>query len=145
MESHPGRAETQIIYFFAILCTTIFILMKMTVRALKLKLQEAINRPNKLDQMYKREPIQDPRDEMAWDDPGEWNVVTQDDEPGEEESEGQVMPDYYSSAKGTKISKKRAYQELKDHGLEQNWGDFIEELGVHPAYDAQKVLDWLGY
>ena len=55
---------------------------------------------------------------------------------------------YYESAKGAKITKKRAIQELQSHGIENNsegFSLFLKELGDKPEYKAQKVLDWLGY
>ncbi len=51
---------------------------------------------------------------------------------------------YYESAKDITISRKRARQELKAHGV-VNLNDFFEEVGFFPTYKAQEVLEWLGY
>lgn len=64
------------------------------------------------------------------------------------------MDTYYESAEGVTISHKRALQELYEHGIgklsiNEGYGDSIEEfyndLGKHAEYDAQAVLNWLGY
>jgi len=52
--------------------------------------------------------------------------------------------DYYESAEDITITKARALQELDDHccdDIEQ----FFDDLGECEEYDAQKVLEWLGY
>lgn len=51
---------------------------------------------------------------------------------------------YYESAEGETMTRARAYQELDDHGVIDR-EEFIEEMGRHDTYDAQEVLDWLGY
>jgi len=53
--------------------------------------------------------------------------------------------DYYESAEGETISKKRAFVEFKNHGLENDFGLFLKDVGDKPEYDAQAVLNWLGY
>ena len=50
---------------------------------------------------------------------------------------------YYESAEGKTISKKRALLEVKNHGASAS--EFLNECGVHESYNAQTVLNWLGY
>jgi hypothetical protein len=52
---------------------------------------------------------------------------------------------YSESAEGVMISQERAIQEIIDHGLEDEVGTFLDDLGDHKEYDAQAVLRWLGY
>jgi hypothetical protein len=52
--------------------------------------------------------------------------------------------DYYESAEDTIITKARALKELNDHCCE-DVEQFFNDLGEHEYYDAQKVLEWLGY
>ena len=52
---------------------------------------------------------------------------------------------YYDSAEDVEITKDRAYQELKKHGVEGDWSLFLSEMGDSATYDAQEVLEWLGY
>ncbi len=53
---------------------------------------------------------------------------------------------YYESAEGVKITEQRALQEIKNHGCpDSELSHFYEELGKHEEYDAQAVLNWLGY
>lgn len=52
---------------------------------------------------------------------------------------------YYDSAEGITITRKRAFQELDKHGVADAWDEFIAEHGKHETYDAQVVLQWLGY
>ena len=61
---------------------------------------------------------------------------------------GGEEPTYYDSAKGVKITKDRAIQELAKHGHDAaspEYSDFFKEMGDKSHYAAQKVLDWLGY
>ena len=51
---------------------------------------------------------------------------------------------YYDSAEGVTITRQRAIKELSDHGEDQIQ-EFLNEFGDQPTYNAQKVLDWLGY
>lgn len=51
---------------------------------------------------------------------------------------------YYDSAEGTTITKVRALLELHNHGITDP-DEFFEECGEHPQYNAQEVLEWLGY
>jgi len=55
--------------------------------------------------------------------------------------------DYYESAEGISISKQRALLELKKHGIESVFDiqEFFADVGDKERYDAQEVLDWLGY
>lgn len=50
---------------------------------------------------------------------------------------------YYDSAEGVTITKERALKEVRDHGCDTQ--EFFEDMGEHDTYNAQKVLDWLGY
>ena len=50
---------------------------------------------------------------------------------------------YYESAEGVTITKQRAIQECKRHGV--NASEMFEDIGEREEYDAQEVLDWLGY
>ena len=52
--------------------------------------------------------------------------------------------DYYESAEDIIITKARALKELNDHCCE-DIGQFFNDLGEREYYDAQKVLEWLGY
>ena len=54
---------------------------------------------------------------------------------------------YYESAEGITITHKRALEELKDHGMlnEGALEEFYEDLGKRDQYEAQEVLQWLGY
>ena len=51
---------------------------------------------------------------------------------------------YYESAADIQITLKRALQELKRHGIDDP-EEFFETLGQSQTYQAQDVLDWLGY
>ena len=51
---------------------------------------------------------------------------------------------YYESAEDLTITKARALQELEDHCCE-DIEEFLDDLGDKEEYDAQKVLEWLGY
>ena len=56
--------------------------------------------------------------------------------------------DYYESAEGLIISKKRALQELASHCVtsDEDIEFFFEWIGgERDYYDAQEVLDFLGY
>tara|TARA_B110000902_G_scaffold233926_1_gene278107 strand:- start:668 stop:916 length:249 start_codon:yes stop_codon:yes gene_type:complete len=50
---------------------------------------------------------------------------------------------YYDSAENMTITKKRALLEVKNHGASVS--EFFGECGVHANYNAQTVLNWLGY
>lgn len=50
---------------------------------------------------------------------------------------------YYESAEGEVISAARAELEVKRHGCDVQ--EFYAECGKHETYDAQSVLEWLGY
>lgn len=52
---------------------------------------------------------------------------------------------YYESAEGITITHKRALEELKDHGLLCELEMFYDDLGKREQYEAQEVLQWLGY
>jgi hypothetical protein len=52
---------------------------------------------------------------------------------------------YYESAEGVTITRKRAIEEIKNHGLLDNLDDFDQDVGVFEEYEAQAVLQWLGY
>lgn len=50
---------------------------------------------------------------------------------------------YYDSAEGETIKLSRAIQEVKAHDASTT--DFFAECGYRGHYDAQAVLNWLGY
>lgn len=52
---------------------------------------------------------------------------------------------YSESAKGKTISKARALEELKRHGMEGEVSLFLSDMGDKQEYNAQEVLVWLGY
>ena len=51
---------------------------------------------------------------------------------------------YYESAEGVEITLQRALQELRNHGVDDP-EEFFSAVGQSPTYQAQTVLDWLGY
>ncbi len=51
---------------------------------------------------------------------------------------------YYDSAEDIKLSQKEAFNVLTQHGC-QEFDEFFQEMGDKEEYDAQKVLQWLGY
>jgi hypothetical protein len=65
------------------------------------------------------------------------------------------MDSYYQSAAGVTISRDRALRELEDHGFDHTpegrrvqsemVEQFDQEVGQREEYDAQDVLDFLGY
>jgi hypothetical protein len=52
---------------------------------------------------------------------------------------------YYESAEDEMITQARALKEIADHGLADEIGTFIDDMGDHQQYAAQDVLRWLGY
>lgn len=54
------------------------------------------------------------------------------------------MTTYYDSAEFKTITKARAIQELKKHGV-IDLQEFLDDMGDHSTYSAQAVLEWLGY
>lgn len=54
---------------------------------------------------------------------------------------------YYETAEGITISKHRAIKELEKHGIvdEEDISEFFNDLGDNVTYEAQTVLEWLGY
>lgn len=50
---------------------------------------------------------------------------------------------YYESAEGIEISKARAEQEILAHSCD--FEEFLAECGDAESYNAQRVLEWLGY
>ena len=52
--------------------------------------------------------------------------------------------DYYESAEGLTITRERALLELEMHHCE-DIEQFFDDLGDKEEYQAQEVLDWLGY
>ena len=52
--------------------------------------------------------------------------------------------DYYESAEGLTITRERALLELARHHCE-DIEQFFDDLGDKEEYQAQDVLDWLGY
>ena len=56
-----------------------------------------------------------------------------------------IMTDtYYESAEDIKLSQDEAFNVLAQHGC-QEIEQFFEDMGDKEEYDAQKVLQWLGY
>lgn len=51
--------------------------------------------------------------------------------------------DYYESAEGIVITCQRAIAECRAHGVDA--AEMFEDIGYRDEYDAQEVLDWLGY
>ena len=51
---------------------------------------------------------------------------------------------YYESAEDQTISRDRALEELKKHGI-CDFEGFFSDLGDFEAYEAIDVLEWLGY
>ena len=55
---------------------------------------------------------------------------------------------YYDSAEGITITRERAFQELEAHGHPLDFRglrEFFRECGNAPRYNAQRVLEFLGY
>ena len=52
--------------------------------------------------------------------------------------------DYYESAEDLTITQDRALQELRDHNCE-DFDEFFQDMGDREEYQAQEVLQWLGY
>ena len=53
---------------------------------------------------------------------------------------------YYESAAATTITKERAIKELDKHGVPTSEHKlFFLECGEKSTYEAQEVLEWLGY
>ncbi len=53
---------------------------------------------------------------------------------------------YYQSANDSVISHSRALLELINHGISlEEVKEFYRELGIKKAYQAQAVLEFLGY
>lgn len=50
---------------------------------------------------------------------------------------------YYESAEGETIDKARVLLEVRRHHCDA--AEFVADMGDHSAYDAQAVLNWLGY
>ncbi len=61
------------------------------------------------------------------------------------------MTTYYESAAGVTITRARAFREIASHvaecgsDLAAETLAFLEDLGDHETYEAQAVLEWLGY
>jgi hypothetical protein len=51
---------------------------------------------------------------------------------------------YYESAEDLTLSQERAFEELSKHGC-QDIQQFLDDMGDKEEYNAQKVLEWLGY
>ena len=54
---------------------------------------------------------------------------------------------YSESARGLRITRERALREIANHGVfhPDDIADFFEMCGDHQTYDAEEVLEWLGY
>ena len=57
------------------------------------------------------------------------------------------MMTYSESAEGVEITKQRALQEIRCHGLvrEEDVKEFLTDCGDREVYKASDVLRWLGY
>ena len=53
--------------------------------------------------------------------------------------------DYYDSAEDFVITRQRTIQEIADHHAFGEIDDFYSIYGVKEEYNAQYVLNWLGY
>lgn len=51
---------------------------------------------------------------------------------------------YYDSAEDLEITRERAIQELRSHSI-YDPSEFFADVGEKETYQAQAVLDWLGY
>ena len=52
----------------------------------------------------------------------------------------------YESAEGKTMTFERVELEFKRNGqTQEDLEQFIEDFGLRPLYDAQEVLEWLGY
>ena len=53
---------------------------------------------------------------------------------------------YYESAEGVQINEAEAFYHLKQYGMrDEDVRLFFNGVGVQPFYNAQELLDWLGY
>ena len=50
---------------------------------------------------------------------------------------------YYDTAADITITRSKAFEVLEEHGIPVD--EFLKEVGYANLYDAQSVLDWLGY
>jgi hypothetical protein len=50
---------------------------------------------------------------------------------------------YSESAKGVTVTKARAIRELAKHGADTS--EFFAEVGERETYQAEEVMNWLGY
>ncbi len=50
---------------------------------------------------------------------------------------------YYESAEGITLTRAQALKEVRKHNCSA--AEFLAEMGDHENYEAQDVLDWLGY
>ena len=50
---------------------------------------------------------------------------------------------YFKSAEGLTITAARAMREVRAHGCDAD--EFLAEMGRRATYNAQAVLEWLGY
>lgn len=51
---------------------------------------------------------------------------------------------YYETAEDVIITRARAVQELRRHGITDTT-EFDSDMGICAEYNAQAVLQWLGY
>lgn len=50
---------------------------------------------------------------------------------------------YEQAMAGETITRKQAFREVEDHGIDIN--EFIEDCGDSAHYNSREVLEWLGY
>jgi|TARA_R110000744_G_scaffold375804_1_gene489567 hypothetical protein len=53
--------------------------------------------------------------------------------------------DYYDSAEGFVLTRQRTIQEIAEHNASSDIDDFYSIYGLKEEYNAQDVLNWLGY
>ena len=53
---------------------------------------------------------------------------------------------YYDTAEDITITRSKAFEVLEQHGIPlEEFEEFLEEVGYADTYEAQSVLEWLGY
>ena len=56
------------------------------------------------------------------------------------------MKTYYESAEDITITRSNAFEVLEQHGIpSEEYEGFLEDVGYADTYEAQSVLNWLGY
>ena len=56
------------------------------------------------------------------------------------------MITYYDSSEDITITRSNAFEVLEQHGIPtEEFEEFLEDVGYADTYEAQSVLNWLGY